>query len=81
MLFLQRFGEIQMDTLAAKMAVKFREIAHFCMNADEKHNTERKERMLFASKRFVGIFHDFRDVFQTNDSLMYFFPGLDVSKI
>ena len=42
MLFLQRFGEIQMDTLAAKMVVKFREIAHFCMNADEKHNIERK---------------------------------------
>ena len=56
MLFLQRFGEIQMDTLAAKMAVKFREIAHFCMNADEKHNIERKERILFAYKRFGEIF-------------------------
>ena len=35
MLFLQRSGEIQMDTLAVKMAVKFQRIAQFCKNADD----------------------------------------------
>ena len=43
-----------MDTLAAKMAVKFKGIAHFCLNADEKPLLKKSRKYFKAFLKMIS---------------------------
>ena len=56
-----------MDTLAAKMAVKFKGIAYFSLNADRIHNVERNLPLLKKSRKYV------KNIFENPDFSKKFF--------